>query len=41
MKDLPASCTTPVAAGMKVTTENKQLADIRRGVMEPTSPPPL
>src|ERR1700704_1048104 len=34
MKGLPASCTTPVAAGMKVTTQNKQLADIRRGVME-------
>src|SRR6266853_1753122 len=34
MKGLPASCTTPVAAGMTVTTQNKQLADIRRGVME-------
>src|ERR1700688_2253927 len=34
MKGLPASCTTPVAAGMKVTTQNKQLADIRRGVLE-------
>src|ERR1700735_1666247 len=34
MKGLPASCTTPVAAGMKVTTQNKQLGDIRRGVME-------
>src|ERR1700734_1074205 len=34
MKGLPASCTTPVAAGMKVTTQKKQLADIRRGVME-------
>ena len=34
MKGMPASCTTPVAAGMKVTTQNKQLADIRRGVME-------
>jgi formate dehydrogenase major subunit len=34
MKGLPASCTTPVAPGMKVTTQNKQLADIRRGVME-------
>ena len=34
MKGLPASCTTPVAAGMKVTTQNPQLADIRRGVME-------
>src|SRR6202789_3113146 len=34
MKGLPASCTTPVVQGMKVTTQNKQLADIRRGVME-------
>jgi formate dehydrogenase major subunit len=34
MKGLPASCTTPVAQGMKVTTQNKQIADIRRGVME-------
>ena len=34
MKGLPASCTTPVAQGMKVTTQNQQLADIRRGVME-------
>ena len=34
MKGYPASCTTPVAAGMKVTTQNTKLADIRRGVME-------
>ena len=34
MKGMPASCTTPVAEGMKVTTENKQIADVRRGVME-------
>src|SRR5271170_4469316 len=34
MKGLPASCTTPVAQGMQVSTQNKQLADIRRGVME-------
>src|SRR6202046_179484 len=34
MKGLPASCTTPVAEGMTVRTQNKQLADIRRGVME-------
>ncbi len=34
MKGLPASCTTPVAAGMKVTTQNKQIADVRRNVME-------
>ena len=30
----PASCTTPVAEGMKVITQNQKLADIRRGVME-------
>ncbi len=30
----PASCTTPVEDGMKVTTQNNQLADLRRGVME-------
>ncbi|HEY8010417.1 MAG TPA: formate dehydrogenase subunit alpha [Rudaea sp.] len=34
MKGYPASCTTPVAAGMKVTTQNQKLIDIRRGVME-------
>src|SRR5215468_8058223 len=34
MKGLPASCTTPVVQGMKVTTQNKQLADVRRNVME-------
>ncbi len=34
MKGYPASCTTPVAAGMKVTTQNPKLAEIRRGVME-------
>jgi len=34
MKGLPAACTTPVVAGMKVSTQNKQLADVRRGVME-------
>ncbi len=34
MKGMPASCTTPVAEGMKVTTESKALADVRRGVME-------
>src|SRR6202051_975276 len=34
VKGLPASCTTPVAPGMKVTPQNKQLAEIRRGVME-------
>jgi formate dehydrogenase major subunit len=34
MKGYPASCTTPVAAGMKVTTQNARLGDLRRGVME-------
>ena len=30
----PASCTTPVAEGMVVTTQNDRLAKLRRGVME-------
>ena len=30
----PSSCTTPVEAGMCVTTQSDQLAKIRRGVME-------
>ncbi len=30
----PASCTTPVEAGMKVRTQSPKLADLRRGVME-------
>jgi formate dehydrogenase major subunit len=30
----PASCTTPVAEGMKVSTQTPLLADLRRGVME-------
>jgi formate dehydrogenase major subunit len=30
----PASCTTPVGEGMRVTTENDRLAKLRRGVME-------
>ena len=30
----PASCTTPVAAGMAVATQTERLAKIRRGVME-------
>ena len=34
MKGYPASCTTPVAAGMKVSTQNDKLAALRRGVME-------
>jgi formate dehydrogenase major subunit len=34
MKGLPASCTTLVSQGMKVTTQNSRIAEIRRGVME-------
>src|SRR6201995_5695576 len=34
MKGYPASCTTPVTDGMKVTTQNRKLGEIRRGVME-------
>jgi formate dehydrogenase major subunit len=34
MKGYPASCTTPVAPGMRVTTQNDKLAQLRRGVME-------
>ncbi len=34
MKGYPASCTTPVAEGMQVTTQTGKLAQIRRGVME-------
>ncbi len=30
----PASCTTPVAEGIKVTTQNPKLAKLRKGVME-------
>jgi formate dehydrogenase major subunit len=30
----PASCTTPVAAGMKVVTQDEELKRLRRGVME-------
>ena len=30
----PASCTTPVAPGIKVTTQNERLAKLRKGVME-------
>ena len=30
----PASCTTPVEAGMKVRTQNEKLTKLRRGVME-------
>ncbi len=34
MKGFPASCTTPVVAGMKVTTQSDKLGQLRRGVME-------
>ena len=34
MKGYPASCTTPVADGMSVSTQSVKLAEIRRGVME-------
>src|SRR5204862_2619896 len=30
----PASCTTPVAPGVKVATQTERLARIRKGVME-------
>jgi formate dehydrogenase major subunit len=33
-KGYPASCTTPVSEGMKVSTQTQKLAEIRRGVME-------
>jgi formate dehydrogenase major subunit len=33
-KGLPASCTTEARQGMKVTTQNKRVADVRRNVME-------
>ena len=33
-KGYPASCTTPCEPGMKVKTQTKKLADLRRGVME-------
>ncbi|MCC7003483.1 MAG: formate dehydrogenase subunit alpha [Gemmatimonadaceae bacterium] len=33
-KGYPASCTTPVEAGMQVRTQSKKLGDLRRGVME-------
>ena len=34
VKGYPASCTTQVREGMKVTTQNSKLAALRRGVME-------
>jgi formate dehydrogenase major subunit len=33
-KGTPASCTTPVAPGMKVKTQTDRLANLRKGVME-------
>jgi formate dehydrogenase major subunit len=33
-KGTPASCTTPVAPGIKVKTQTERLANLRRGVME-------
>jgi formate dehydrogenase major subunit len=33
-KGYPASCTTQVAAGMKVSTQSKKLAQLRRGVLD-------
>ena len=33
-KGFPASCTTPVEEGMQATTQNDQLAKLRRNVME-------
>lgn len=33
-RGMPASCTTPVAEGIKVKTQTSKLADVRRGVME-------
>ena len=33
-RGLPASCTTEVADGMQVTTQNPRLAEVRRNVME-------
>ncbi|GAA0612311.1 formate dehydrogenase subunit alpha [Kribbella sandramycini] len=34
MRGTPASCTTPVAPGMNVRTQNEKLGKLRRGVME-------
>ncbi|SJM94715.1 Formate dehydrogenase, alpha subunit [Crenothrix polyspora] len=33
-RGMPASCTTPVAEGQKISTQSPKLADVRRGVME-------
>ena len=34
MRGTPASCTTPVAEGMRVQTQSERLSRLRRGVME-------
>ncbi len=34
MRGFPASCTTPVTEGMRVTTQNPRLGGLRRNVME-------
>ena len=34
MRGMPASCTTPVREGMKVVTQNNDLAKLRRNIME-------
>src|SRR2546423_8380368 len=34
VKGYPASCTTPVVAGMKVTTPSAKLGELRRGRLE-------
>ena len=34
MRGYPASCTTPVADGMKIRTQSDKLADLRRNTME-------
>ena len=34
MRGTPSSCTTPVAEGMRVTTQNARLEKIRKGIME-------
>src|SRR6202051_713812 len=33
-KGYPASCTTPVAAGMKVRTQSDKLSSLRKGVLD-------
>ena len=33
-KGFPASCTTPIEEGMRITTQNEAIADLRRNVME-------